>query len=64
MPDRTPLATLDVACETCHGDGVVTVGGFSISPFSGVPVSDPQEAHDERCPDCHGVGTTTQEAAA
>jgi hypothetical protein len=39
-------------CATCHGEGVVTVGGYSVNPFSGVLVSDPQEAHDELCPEC------------
>jgi hypothetical protein len=56
VSDRTPLTTPSVPCETCHGDGVITVGGHSVNPSSGVLVSDPQEAHDERCPTCSGAG--------
>jgi hypothetical protein len=43
-------------CPGCHGDGVVTVGGHSVNPFSGVLVNDPQEAKDMTCPDCSGTG--------
>lgn len=44
------------ACETCHGDGVVTVAGMSVNPFSGALGRDPQCDHDETCPDCGGTG--------
>lgn len=50
----------DDECQRCHGDGVVTVGGSSVSPFSGVHVSDPQEAHDETCPVCLGSGVAVK----
>jgi hypothetical protein len=54
-PDGSYLREQD-ACDRCHGDGVITVGGYSINPFSGVLVPDPQEAHDGPCPDCGGTG--------
>jgi hypothetical protein len=47
-------------CPECHGDGTITVGGYSVSPFSGVLVSDPQMAHDETCPACGGKGATDE----
>lgn len=43
-------------CGRCQGDGILTMGGYSVNPSSGVAVSDPQEAHDELCPECHGTG--------
>lgn len=54
-PDGRYLREPD-ACDTCNGDGVVTVGGYSLNHSSGMLVLDPQEAHDERCPDCQGTG--------
>ena len=45
-----------LACPMCYGDGVVTVGGTSLNPSSGVRVSDPQQANDVRCPGCGGDG--------
>jgi hypothetical protein len=57
MPDEpTQNAASVIECGSCHGEGTVTVGGMSVNPFSGVLVSDPQDAHDERCPICGGTG--------
>ncbi len=59
--DRTVLPVpLDRAddCPVCHGDGTIPVAGYSINPGSGVLVRDPQETHDEGCPECGGTGVT------
>jgi hypothetical protein len=46
----------DDICRRCEGEGVITIVGYSVNPFSGVHVADPQGAHDETCPDCLGLG--------
>lgn len=44
------------ACWRCHGDGVVAIPGYSINPYTGTSVQDPQCETDERCDICHGTG--------
>lgn len=46
----------DTPCPSCHGEGRIQIGGESVNPYTGVPGPDPQEDHDERCPDCGGTG--------
>lgn len=48
---RTP--TRHITCRHCHGQGELP--GQSISPFSGVPVDDPQCSYP--CPRCEGEGS-------
>lgn len=48
------------ACAACRGEGVVTVAGTSINPYTGVRGRDPQEDRDETCADCGGTGSHDQ----
>lgn len=43
-------------CWRCQGDGSVAVPGYSLNPYSGTRVVDPQEETSERCDICHGTG--------
>jgi hypothetical protein len=43
-------------CWRCQGDGSIAVPGYSISPYSGTSVVDPQAETSERCDICHGAG--------
>lgn len=43
-------------CPRCHGEGETHVQGMSLSPFSGVPVADPQLVETVTCTTCHGTG--------
>jgi hypothetical protein len=40
-------------CTTCGDEGVIYVMGQSVNPYSGVLTWDPQEEHEEPCPDCN-----------
>lgn len=48
-------------CAVCHGEGVVTIGGQSVNPFSGVLVNDPQQARDGVCSECRGSGWASED---
>jgi hypothetical protein len=45
-------------CPRCDGEGTIEVPGYSLNPYSGVRVIDPQEERTETCPDCRGEGVT------
>lgn len=43
-------------CPRCQGDGETHVQVLSVSPFSGVPVADPQLAETVTCRRCGETG--------
>lgn len=43
-------------CWRCQGAGSVAVPGYSINPYSGTSVVDPQAETSARCDICHGAG--------
>jgi DnaJ-class molecular chaperone len=51
-------------CPYCHGDGEVQVGDMSASPFSGVPVLDPELDAYARCWHCQGTGELVDRRSA
>jgi hypothetical protein len=40
----------------CEGEGIVRIPGYSINPFTGIRVIDPQCETDARCGACRGTG--------
>lgn len=60
-----PALPLPVGCcPRCHGDGTVTVRGYSHNPNCGFATPDPQADTDARCDMCHGAGELTEEVFA
>lgn len=43
-------------CWRCQGDGSLAVPGYSLNPFSGGRVVDPQMETSAACPACYGTG--------
>ena len=46
----------DSDCPRCMGEGQITQQGYSLNPYSGMRVVDPQEEREVRCPMCLGEG--------